>query len=263
MGIGMCRIGAEKGKEGVGVNNVVKWAVVAVILAAGMVFSSALLSKFFVRIRHEQAITVKGYAETDITSDTGMFYCTCNARGTTLQEAYTKLQAGKDQAVAYLNKAGFSASEIEPGTIETIKISKKDAQGRDTNETEYFDVYQTLTVSSSNVALIRDISTRITELIKEGIDIRATSPEFYVSDLKDTKLNLLARATEDGYRRALALAGNSQGKVGALQSAQQGVFQITRRNSTDTSSYGEYDTCTIEKTAKAVVTLQYTIEPVQ
>jgi hypothetical protein len=43
-------------------------------------------------------------------------------------------------------------------------------------------------------------------------------------------------------------------------SAQQGVFQITARHSTDTSGYGMYDTATIEKTAKAVVTLEYAID---
>ncbi len=242
-------------------NSAVKWSMVAVILAAGMVLSAALLSKFFIRIKHEQAITVKGYAEADVTSDIGKFYCTCTARGTTLQEAYAQLQTARDHARDYLLKAGFSTNEIEMGTIETVKILKKDAQGRETNETEYYDGYQTITITSVHVERIRDISTRITELIRDGLDIRATSPEFFVSDLKDTKLNLLARATEDGYRRALALAGGSQGRIGALQSAQQGVFQITRRNSTDTSGYGEYDTSTIEKTAKSVVTLQYAVAP--
>jgi hypothetical protein len=58
----------------------------------------------------------------------------------------------------------------------------------------------------------------------------------------------------------VTLAEKGKGKVGALMSAQQGVFQITQRNSTDTSSYGMYDTSTIEKTAKAIVTLEYAIE---
>jgi hypothetical protein len=62
-------------------NSVVKLSVVAVILALGMILSSSLLSKFFVRIRHEQAITVKGYAEQDVVSDIGKFSCTCAARG--------------------------------------------------------------------------------------------------------------------------------------------------------------------------------------
>lgn len=242
-------------------NNIIKFSMVAVILALGMILSSALLSRLFVRIRHEQAITVKGYAEKDVVSDIGKFACSCSARGSSLQEAYAKLQTGRNQALDYLKRKGFLAAEIAAKTIQTVKIHKRDIQGKETNEIEYYDVLQWIAIASTNVALIRDVSTSITELIKEGLDISAAPPEFYISDLKATKLQLLTRATEDGYRRAVALADNSQGKVGALISAQQGVFQITERNSTDTSGYGEYDTATIEKTAKAVVTLEYAIEP--
>lgn len=48
--------------------------------------------------------------------------------------------------------------------------------------------------------------------------------------------------------------------VGAPTSDQQGVFQTTQCHSTDTSGGGEYDTSTIAKTAKAVVTLEYAID---
>ena len=47
------------------------FVVVALVLAAGMVISAAVLSKFFLRVRHEQAISVKGYAEKDVVSDIG------------------------------------------------------------------------------------------------------------------------------------------------------------------------------------------------
>lgn len=240
--------------------NVMKSAIVAVILALGMVLSAALLSKLFVRIRHERAITVKGYAEKDVVSDTGRFSCAYTARGTNLGEAYARLQDSRKAVLDYLRGKGFQDAEIGQGTIQASKVPKRDAQGRETNEVEYYDVSQSTGVVSSNVVAIRDVSTAITELIKEGIDISVSSADFYVSDLKDTKLELLAKATDDGYRRAVTLAEKGKGKVGALMSAQQGVFQITQRNSTDTSSYGMYDTSTIEKTAKAIVTLEYAIE---
>jgi hypothetical protein len=240
-------------------NNVVKLSAVAVILALGMILSSSMLSKFFVRIAHEQSIKVKGYAEKDVLSDVGRFSCTCSTRGTSLKESYDRLQESRKAAMEYLKRVGFQETEMRSGTIETSKISKRDEQGKETNETQYYGVSQTITVTSNNVSLIRDVANNITELIKEGIDIRASPPEFFVSDLKDTKLRLLASATEDGYRRAVALAENSKGKVGALISAQQGVFQITQRNSTDTAGTGEYDTSTVEKTAKIAVTLEYAI----
>lgn len=241
-------------------NNLVKLSVVALILAAGMILSASMLSKLFLRVRHEQAITVKGYAETDVTSDVGKFSCTLTARGTNLKDAYDKLQGSRKTTLAFLKQMGLKDDETVVNTIETTKIAKRDEKGKETNEIEYYDVSQEISGTSTNVVLIRDTATRITELIQADVDIRAAAPMFMVADMKDAKLKLLAQATEDGYRRALALAQGSKGKVGALISAQQGVFQITERHSTDTSGYGEYDTSSIEKTAKAVVTLEYAID---
>ena len=243
-------------------NNSVRIAIVAVILALGMVLSSALLSKLFVRIgiRHEQAITVKGYAEKNLVSDIGRFTCTCSARGPSLQDAYDRLQASRKTVLEYLKGRGFGDPQIANGNIDTSKVQKRDAEQREMNEVEYYDLSQAISVVSGDVTAVRDVSTSITELIQQGVDISACAPEFYVSDLKGAKVELLAEATDDGYRRALTLAENSRGKVGALISAQQGVFQITGRNSTDTSGEGVYNTSTVDKTAKAVVTLEYAIE---
>ncbi len=241
--------------------NILRLAIAAVVLASGMTLSAALLSKLFVRIRHEKTIRVKGYATKDVVSDVGRFSCSYNSRGASLSEAYTKLQKSKDRATEYLKRKGFTDADMTIGTISMSKVLKRDAKGNRTNQIEYYDVSQCISVASSNVVLLRDVSRSITELIKEGIEISGSAPQFYVSDLEGTKVELLAQATADGYRRAQTLAQNSRGKVGALLSARQGVFQITGRNSTRTSGYGVYDTSTIEKTIKAVVTLEYAIKP--
>ena len=242
-------------------NNGLKIAVGSLILALGMIISAALVSKLFVRVRHEQAITVKGYAEQDVVADVGKFTCACSARGASLQEAHARLQASRDRVLAYLRQKQFKDADIDANIIQIAKVARRDAQGKETNEIEYYDLSQWLAVTSGNVASIRDVSVAIAELIKEGIDLSVTPPEFYVSSLQATKLALLSSATADAYRRAVVLAENSRGRVGALISAQQGVMQITGRHSTDTSGYGVYDTAAIEKTAKAVVTLEYAIEP--
>jgi hypothetical protein len=56
------------------------------------------------------------------------------------------------------------------------------------------------------------------------------------------------------------LAENSGSRVGRLRSASQGVFQITPRFSTEIEDYGMSDTTTVDKTAKAVVTMEFSIE---
>lgn len=159
-------------------NHGLRLSLVAVILALGMILSAVMVSKLFVRVRHEQAITVKGYAEQDVVADIGKFACVCSVRGGSLQEAHDKLQASRNRVLAYLQQKQFPAADIAAQTMQIAKVVKRDAKGKETNEIEYYDLSQWITVTSSNVVAIRDVSIAISELIKEGIDLSVTPPEF-------------------------------------------------------------------------------------
>lgn len=74
------------------------------------------------------------------------------------------------------------------------------------------------------------------------------------------KIQLLGEATKNARMRAEGLARNSGSEIGTLKYASQGLFQITPVNPTDVSDYGIYDTTTIEKSVKAVVTIEYSIK---
>ena len=71
---------------------------------------------------------------------------------------------------------------------------------------------------------------------------------------------LLERAADNAKLRAERLARSSGNRVANIISASQGIFQITRPNSTETASWGMYDTSTIEKKVRAVVTMRYRTE---
>jgi hypothetical protein len=74
-------------------------------------------------------------------------------------------------------------------------------------------------------------------------------------------MRLLEQATANAFERAQTLARGSGNSIGKLASASQGVFHILARGSTSSSEWGgEYDTSTIDKTARVVVTLDYTVE---
>lgn len=47
--------------------------VASTLLAGGMVVSASLVSRFFLRIQHENKLSVKGYAEKAVKSDIGTF----------------------------------------------------------------------------------------------------------------------------------------------------------------------------------------------
>lgn len=237
-----------------------KVTLIALIAVFGMILSAGILSKFFVRIGHEQTISVKGFAEADASADIGKVTCTVRSRGNTMKESYEILQAGRDRILKSVREQGFSDAEVLVGTIDTSRVARRDAQGNTMNEVEFVDSSLSITVTSSNVPAVSAAASTISELVRENIDVSVWAPEFYVTGLQDLKMDLLRKATADGRRRAETLVAGSGGRVGSLVSAEQGVFQITTRNSTETSGYGMYDTSTVDKTVKAVVTMVYAIE---
>lgn len=92
------------------------------------------------------------------------------------------------------------------------------------------------------------------------INVNITAPSYLYSKLEDLKLDLLARATANAKERAKTLANAGGASLGNIMSASQGVFQITQPLSTETASYGMYDTSTVEKDVRCVVNVKFLVE---
>jgi hypothetical protein len=146
--------------------------------------------------------------------------------------------------------------ELSSSLSETKKLNEK---GNRTNEVDYVTATRSLRVNSSQVEKLKVMSRQLYDLNGEGIRLTLSGPEFFVSQLDEVKIDLMKRATKNGRDRAEIMAKSSGEKLGSLVSARQGVIQITKPNSTRTSSYGIYDTETIEKVVKLVVTLEFKI----
>lgn len=229
-------------------------------LALGFTFSAHILSTAIVRLKHENTIKVKGTADKTITSDSAKWSVSYSVRSANLQDGYTELEKSREIVKKYLADAKVPDSECTYVAISSNPQFKKDANGFVTNEVEFYVLNQSVQVKSKDVKRIEALSDSITDLIKSGVDLHSNAPAFLYSGLEQLKLELLGAATQNAYDRAKTLAENSHGKVGGLSSASQGVFQITPVDSTDVSDGGEYDTTTIEKKVKAVVTLEFSIE---
>src|SRR5262249_39581357 len=152
------------------------------------------------------------------------------------------------------------SDEITFSAVSLHSVMKRDNDGNPTNSIESYILTQFVELKSNDVHRIDRLSKKITELIKSDIEIASSPPEYVCSTVEKIKLDLLGKATQNAYDRAVALAENSKGKVGALSSASQGVFQITPVDSTEVTDTGTYDTTTIKKNVKAVVTLEYQIQ---
>lgn len=208
----------------------------------------------------DQTFTVKGYTERKITSDYAVWQLSHTSYALDQVTAYNNLELNKVKILNFLKKYGIEENDVSFKPVYLNVIFRLNEQGYMTNIREGYSVSQTLEISSNDVNKISKIATESSELLKEGIEVNISSPQYYYTKIDDLKIEMLGDATKDAYNRAQEMASNSNSKVGTLRSAQQGVFQITPAMSTDVSDWGMNDVSSLEKSIKAVVTMQFTIK---
>jgi hypothetical protein len=251
----IARIAAWMGKPGAGL------FLLGAALAFGVLGASERLGSALRTMRQDNSIRVKGVAEMDLTSDRGTWNGKVRARAATLPDAYASLERSMDALRSFVVSSGIANDLITVASVEIGREMKRDSKGNPTNEVDTFVLTQTLGFTSTNVQVVRGIANDATALIKQGVEVESGDPVFKVSTLEESKMELLEQATANAFERAQTLARGSGNSIGKLASASQGVFHILARGSTSSSEWGgEYDTSTIEKTARVVVTLDYSVE---
>ncbi len=230
-------------------------------LAIGLVLSAWIVASSLERIKLAgDKITVKGYAEEKVVSDAGTWRATVSVRAADLPTAYGKLEHDSARVVKYIESvAGADAKNLQQGTVNTQTVFEFGPGGTQTGRVLGYELNRQFEFSSPNVALIRTVATGASRLISDGVAINAMPPQYFFTDLNAVKVRLIGEATKDSLLRAQQFAANSGVTVGPLRAASQGVFQITSPNSTETADYGSYDTSTVEKLVKAVVTVEYAV----
>ena len=232
---------------------------IALSVVVGLIGAATIISKPWVTIQHAEPIMVKGYAESEVSADQGSLTVKISEKGADNGEAYQKAGESLEKVRELVNKVleeDVEMVELSSSLSETKKLNEK---GNRTNEVEYVTATRSLRVNSPNVKDFESLSRKLYDLNGKGIRLTLNGPDFYVSGLDEVKIDLMKRATKNGRDRAEIMAKSSGEKLGSLVSARQGVIQITKPNSTRTSSYGIYDTETIEKVVKLVVTLEFKI----
>lgn len=251
-----------EGKEVVRVigGNRVAMFLLGATLALGFAFSAYLLSAGLVKMRQESLIRVKGLSETRLRSNFGTWNCSFLCRADQVKSGYDGLEKSRAAVVEFLKTAGVSDAEMTVNPADIAPQYKLDEKGNKTNTIENYVLSQSISVWSSDVLKIDAVSKHISDIIKTGVELHSGVPSYVYTDIESVKLDLIGKATKSAYERAQTLAVNSNGKVGKLSSASQGVFQIVPVNSTEVSDSGCYDTSSIDKSVKCVVTLEFHVE---
>jgi uncharacterized protein len=229
-------------------------------LGLGLVAAAGLVSRSLERIKLAgDKITVKGYAEEKVLSDAGTWRATVTVRAGDLQSGYRALEADTARVRALLETVAGASAAVSVSSVAARPQYEMGPGGMQTGRISGYELDRNFELSSTDVALIGRVAAEASSLISEGVSINSWPPQYFYNDLNEVKVRLIGAATRDAQLRAEQFAAGSGVTVGPLRSASQGVFQITRPNSTETADYGSYDTSTVEKVVKAVVTVEYAV----
>ena len=239
--------------------NLIGIVVASTLLSGGMVISAQLLSKFFLRIQHENKLSVKGYAEKAVKSDVATFSAIVTCSDPDMASGYKNLKRCSERVFAAIKSYGFKDGEITVNSMMVNKIYKK-LNGKDTNDIQYYTLSQCVVVRSNNIDLITSGHKELYSLLADGLDISVNPPDYFISDLEKYKQELIAGATRNAEERARIMAGNCGGQIKRLLAARQGIIQITAPDSVEVSDCGVFDTKSPLKIIKIVVSLDFMLQ---
>lgn len=235
------------------------------LVAISIVVSAVILSNAFLnRNKPYNTISVTGLGAKSFTSDLIVWSGQFVRKNLYLKEAYAQLDKDRENIRAYMLSKGLKAENI---VFSAVSISKEfdtsyDESGNITRTIfTGYQLSQTIQVESTEVDKVENISRMVSELINNGIEFYSNNPEYYYTRLAELKVEMIAEATKDAYIRAKKIAENSGSTVGALKTADMGVFQIVAENSSEEFSWGgSFNTASKRKTANITVRLVYEVD---
>lgn len=228
---------------------ILETAILAVGVAVSGYFIHSGLTSF---TEKDRTVNVKGLAEMEVEANKVTWPLAYNLLGNDLPSLYEQIQKTNRQIIDFLKKKGIKDSEI---SISAPSIVDNEADRYNTNkQTHRYNVTSVITVTSSQVKLVRQLINEQSELLKQGIAITGDPYRYSVlyeyTGLNDIKPQMIETATKNARTAAEKFAKDSDSKLGKIRKAYQGQFSISDR---------DVNTPHIKK-VRVVTTIDYALE---
>lgn len=244
------------------IGNIIVAGILSVAIICSCLIGVIGLAKYK-KLRDE--IDITGSVKQQIVSDLIVWSGFFEVQTDNLKDGYNMLEADKEKVNNYLLGQGFKQEEL---VFSSISISETYARGEYGqifyDQVTGYELGQTITISSSEIDKVSEVSRNSTDLIDEGVQFQSYAPEYYYTKLDDLKVTMLADATKDATKRAEMIAENAGSKLGDLKYAKVSKIKIAPLYSTPDDYYDSYgynvsnDTVSLEK--EVTVTVYCTFE---
>lgn len=209
------------------------YVIPALLVAIGLGVLGAFIKGGFSSIsENARVVTVRGLAEKEVPANKVTWPIVSKEVGNELTSIYTKIQNTNAAIVKFLKDNGISQEEISVNAPQVYDL-QADRYGNQNTPYRY-NVTTVVVVTSTKVDKVRELITRQTELLKEGIAVVAGDynyqTTFEYTGLNEVKPEMIAEATQNAREAALKFAADSHSELGKIKTASQGQFSIEDRD---------------------------------
>lgn len=206
----------------------------AIILCIGLIIMGACIADGLTSaFQSDRIVTVKGLSEREVLADKVTWPLVYKELGNEPAEMYNRLATKNRQVIDFLKEKGISENEISESAIQ---VSDRQADSYDQNNILYrYKATSVITVTSSQVELIRKIMQSQSELMKMGIaliteEYGTNTVKYEFTGLNDIKPDMIEESTKNARATAEKFAKDSDSKLGKIRKASQGQFSIDNRD---------------------------------
>lgn len=232
----------------------------AAIMGLSIIISAIFFGLFYYYAQSNSAakdiLAVTGSAKTHVVSDSAKLVINISRTVSPdqLSFGYTSIASDLSLVEAFLKKENTDSKQITESPVSMNQLYNNKGEQND------YQLSQTITIQSSDVNKITDVSKKVPSLASQGVFASIQSLEYYYSKLPDLRVSLLSDAVKDAKARAEKIAQGTGRKIGNVQSASNGVVQVLPPNSVDISDYGSYDTSSIQKDVMVTIKASFRLQ---
>lgn len=176
----------------------------------------------------DRKVTVKGLAEREVPADKVTWSISTKETGNDLPTLYERINVQAGKIKAFLKQNGLEESEI---TVNPPSVSDLEAREWGDNQKPFrYIVNTTITVATTKVEAVNKAIFKQAELLKQGVALDSSYPNYEYASFQQMKPEMMSEAIKNAQKTAELFAEASESKLGKIQTAGQGQFEIENRD---------------------------------
>jgi hypothetical protein len=224
--------------------------IAALILAVGIAAGGFFVQDGLFNLRGaSRSVEVRGLAERQVKADIAVWTVRHGANAASLAEAQEQINRNTKALKEFFLSNGVKEEEISVGDGSVWEDRRNDG-------TVFYNVERSFIIRTKNIDVVQVGNQKIYDLVSSGVVLRSSTPRYTFTGLNAIKPDMIGEATKNAREAAARFAQDSGSDVGAILSANQGLFSIAARDAGGNEDEGAF----VDKTVRVVTTVNFMIK---